>query len=142
MCKHIFNIGRFNPPTGRRVQCSDEGNAARRRREVRVRARRRGSRAARASPRGRQEGAHEARPDQRRVRPQGLRAARHPPQIQPEVQGQGAEILSSFDLASHETKPRSKGCPSCAIVVIITVAHGIGYSAATGSGYQVVVLAE
>ena len=35
----------------------------------------------------------------------------------------------------------SKGCPSCAKVVI-TVAPGIGYSAATGSGTQVVMLAE
>ena len=36
---------------------------------------------------------------------------------------------------------KAKGCPSCAKVVI-TVDPGIGYSAATGSGAQVVVLAE
>ena len=34
----------------------------------------------------------------------------------------------------------TKDCPSCAKVVI-TVAPGIGFSAATGSGAQVVVLA-
>ena len=34
----------------------------------------------------------------------------------------------------------TKDCPSCAKVVI-TVAPGIGYFAATGSDYQVVVLA-
>ena len=33
-----------------------------------------------------------------------------------------------------------EGCPSCANVVI-TVAPGIGYSAATGNGAQVVMLA-
>ena len=57
-----------------------------------------------------------------------------------------ADLPSSSSQAEMNSQVRQgmvhiNGCPSCAKVVI-TVAPGFGYSAATGSGAQVVVLAE